>query len=197
MKEMTDIVFSLTGHMLPSEHVYEMWREVVRVLPWLDQEPAAGVLPLRPPGRSNSLLLSRRSRLILRVPVSAVQEASALCGQELNVGGEALTVGESHERPLQPAPTLHAQLVASELDEAAFLEAMAAELSEAGIVGKLICGKRLALPGTGGKIEGYSLVVHELKPEDALALQRRGVGGERHFGCGIFIPYKVIANLDT
>jgi Cas6 Crispr len=69
-------------------------------------------------------------------------------------------------------------------------------LKKSGIAGKLICGKRHILPGSGGKIAGYSLVAHELTPEDALSLQCCGLGGERHFGCGMFIPYKVIANLD-
>lgn len=196
MREMTDIVFALTGDTLPPDHAYALWREAVRILPWLESEPAAGILPLRAPERGDGLLLSRRARLIVRVPVAAAAEAARLRGQVLNVGGHALTVGESHERPLQPAPTLHAQLVASEAGEAAFMEAMDAELRKIGIAGKLICGKRHLLPGSGGKIAGYSLVAHELKPEDALSLQCCGLGGERHFGCGMFIPYKVIANLD-
>lgn len=197
MKEMTDIVFSLAGRTLPADHAYAIWREMVRILPWLESEPAAGVLPLRGPERGDDLQLSRRARLILRVPVGAEADAMQLSGQVLDVGDPALTLGEGYERPLGPASTLHAQLVASDADEAGFLAAMDAELKNAGIAGKLICGKRHILPGSGGKIAGYSLVAHELKPEDALSLQCCGLGGERHLGCGIFIPYKAIANLDA
>jgi CRISPR-associated protein Cas6 len=196
MKEMTDVVFALSGRTLPADHAYAVWRQIARLLPWLEAEPEAGILPLRAPERGDDLLLSRRARLVLRVPGSRAQEALQLSGQVLEVDGHALTLGDGRERPLQPHPTLHAQLVVSGAPEDAFLQAMAGEMARAGIGGKLICGRRHVLPGSGGKIAGYSLVVHELKPADALALQCCGLGGERHLGCGMFIPYKVIANLD-
>ncbi len=196
MKEMTDIVFAIAGRTLPADHAFALWAEITRVLPWLQGEEQAGILPLRAPEHGDDLLLPRRARLVLRVPASLASEAQALCGQALDVGGHALTVGEARERPLQPAPTLHAQLVASEAAEDTFLASMEAELERAGIAGKLICGKRHTLPGSSGRISGYSLVLHDLKPQAALSLQCCGLGEQRHVGCGIFIPYKVIANLD-
>lgn len=196
MKAMTDVVFAVSGRTLPADHVYALWREVMRVLPWLESEESAGILPLRAPEHGDDLLLPRRARLVLRVPADLLAQARQLSGQVLDIGGHELAVGEARERPLQPSPTLHAQLVASSAPEGEFIAAMASEMQTAGITGKLICGKRHALPGSAGNIMGYSLVVHELKPQDALRLQCRGLGGERHFGCGIFIPYKVIANLD-
>lgn len=196
MKEMTDVVFSLAGRDLPADHAFALWAELTRVLPWLGGEEQAGILPLRAPEHGDALLLPRRARLVLRVPASRALEAQALCGQGLDVGGHALTVGEARERPLQPSPTLHAQLVASEAAEDAFLAAMQSELERAGIAGKLICGKRHTLPGSSGAIAGYSLVLHDLKPQAALSLQCCGLGAKRHLGCGVFIPYKVIANLD-
>jgi CRISPR-associated protein Cas6 len=196
MKAMTDVVFAISGRTLPADHAFALWREVTRVLPWLEAEKSAGILPLRAPEHGDDLLLSRRARLVLRIPADFLEQARQLSGQVLDVGGHTLAVEEARERPLQPSPTLHAQLVASSAPEEEFLAVMAAEMQESGIAGKLICGKRHALPGSAGKITGYSLVVHELKPQDALRLQWSGLGGERHFGCGIFIPYKVIANLD-
>lgn len=196
MKEMTDVVFALAGRTLPADHAFALWREVARLLPWLEAEEHAGILPLCAPGHIDTLLLSRRSRMVLRVPAARLDAVRALCGRTLDLGGHALTVGEAYERPLQPSPTLHAQLVASDMPEAAFLDAMAAEQQRLGIGGKLICGKRHALPGSSGTIHGFSLVLHELSPQDALSLQCCGLGGKRHAGCGIFIPYKVIANLD-
>lgn len=196
MSEMVDVVYALEGDSLPAEHASLLWREVVRVLPWLGSVPEAGILPLRPPGQDDDLLLSRRARMVLRIPADHVDQALQLTGQTLDVGGHAIKVGEGKPRPLQATPTLHAQLVASELPEAAFVEAMTIALQDLGIAGKLICGKHHVLSGSGGKIAGYSLVVHELKPEASLQLQCCGLGGERHLGCGMFIPYKVIANLD-
>ncbi len=194
--EMTDVIFALSGQSLPADYAFALWREVVQVLPWLETEKDAGILPLRAPEHGTDLLLPKRARLVLRIPADRLEQAQLLSGQVLNVGGHALVVGEARERPFQPSPTLHAQLVASSVPEGEFLQAMASEMQKTGIAGKLICGKRHTLPGSAARISGFSLVVHELKPQDALRLQSCGLGGERHFGCGIFIPYKVIANLD-
>ncbi len=81
-------------------------------------------------------------------------------------------------------------------EDARVMASMEAELARVGVAGKLICGKRHTLPGSAGKVRGYSLVLHDLKPQAALSLQCCGLGEMRHLGCGIFIPYKVIANLD-
>lgn len=194
--EMTDVTFALSGHGLPAGHVFALWREVARVLPWLEAEPQAGILPLRAPEHGDDLLLPRRARLALRIPAGLVQQARQLSGRALDVGGHALAVGEAKERALQPSPTLHAQLVACTGSEEDFLGGMEGELRAQGIHGRLICGKRYTLAGSEGKIAGFSLVVAELKPQESLHLQWCGLGGERRFGCGIFIPYKAIANLD-
>jgi len=194
--EMIDVTYALNGRSLPADHAYALWEEVVRVMPWLAAEAQAGILPLRAPEHGDDLLLPRRARLVLRVPVGLAPLARNLSGQALDVGGHALVVGEARERPLQPAPTLHAQLVASASPEQEFVLEMQKELGALGIHGELICGKRHTLAGSEGRIAGYSLVVHELKPQESLSLQYRGLGGERRHGCGMFIPYKVIANLD-
>lgn len=196
MTEMTDVTFALSGRSLPAGHAFALWREVARILPWLDAEPQAGILPLRAPEHGDDLLLPRRARLALRIPAGLVEQARQLSGRVLDVGGHALLVGEARERALQPSPTLHAQLVASAGSEDEFLAVMGGELRTLGIHGGLICGKRYTLAGSEGKIAGFSLVVHELKPQESLHLQWSGLGGERRLGCGMFIPYKAIANLD-
>lgn len=194
--EMTDLVFPLSGEFLPHDFTFSLWRAIVQALPALETTPGAGMLPLRAPGQAHDLLLSRRSRLALRVPLAMLEQAMRLAGAELEADGHAITLGSPKGREMQPYPTLHAQLVNSELDEGTFLETMEAEIRSRGIEGKLICGKRVVMPGSDGRLAGYSLVVHELKPDASLHLQWVGVGSERRYGCGMFIPYKVIANLD-
>jgi CRISPR-associated protein Cas6 len=193
--EMTDIVFPVSGKTLPANYAFALWHEAVRVLPWLDGERSAGILPLCPP-EGGGLMLSRRARMVLRVPSRCSTEAYRLSGRTLDVGGHAIATGEPRERPLHPHSTLHAQLVASAASEDAFVEEVAAALREMGAECKWICGKRLVLPGSAGTVAGYSLVVHDLKPQESLRLQWSGLGSDRHFGCGIFIPYKVIGNLE-
>ncbi len=193
--EMTDMVFPVSGQALPANYAFALWSEAARVLPWLEVEPAAGILPLRAPEGGGELRLSQRARMVLRVPARHAREARRLSDQVLEVGGQAIATGPARERPLQPQSTLHAQLVASTAAEDAFVAEVAHELEGMGIACKWICGKRLVLPGSDGTVGGYSLVVHDLKPRDSLRLQWTGLGSGRHVGCGIFIPYKVIANL--
>lgn len=194
--EMIDLAFALKGGSVPAAYVFPLWREVVRVLPWLEAEPHAGIVQLRTTAGGGAMLLSQRARLVLRLPARLAQLAQQLSGQELDIEGHILSVGKSTLRPLQAYPTLHAHLVASTQDEAAFLADMAARLRELEIGCQWICGRRLTLPGKEKTIAGYSLVVHDLKPHESLRLQQVGLGEERHHGCGIFVPYKDIPSLN-
>ncbi len=194
---MLDLVFALNGRSLPANHAATLWREVVGVLPWLAAEEHAGLVPLRMPEQGEGVwFLPRRAKLALRVPAGRGADARGLSGRTLNVDGHPVEIGPAHERPLQPASTLHAMLVVSRCGEADFLDEAEAELRQRGIAGQLICGRRAGLERGEERIAGYSLVVHDLKPQDSLRLQCLGLGGERHLGCGIFVPYKEIADLD-
>jgi len=193
--QMADIVFALRGDGLPDTYAFDLWRAVAQALPWLEHEDYAGILPLRTASDGGSALLPQRARLVLRVPVSRLPQAQRLAGQVLDVGGHALAVGAGRERPLQPHPTLHAHLVAGAEPEEAFLAGVAAELREMGVSCKWICGKRMTVAGEH-PIGGYSLVLHDLKPQDSLRIQFAGLGAQRRYGCGIFVPYKAIPSLD-
>jgi CRISPR-associated protein Cas6 len=193
---MMEMVYDLKGGLLPSEYAFELWDELVRVLPWLETEEQAGVLPLRASRSGGMLLLPQRTKLVLRLPEDRVRQAQALSGQTLDVDGHALEVGMARVRSLQVSPSLHAHLVVSAADESEFLQEVEAHLRELDIPCKWICGKRVELRSGASVITGYSLVVHELKPEGSIHLQQAGLGGERRYGCGLFVPCKDIPCLD-
>lgn len=193
--DMIDLVFDLKGSFVPDGYAFELWNEVVRILPWLDAEDRAGILPLRGSINGEGLLLAQRTKLVLRLPVKLSAKAGELAGQELNIGSGVLRVCSATERLLQPYSTLHAHLVESAQEEELFLSDMSDRLQELGVACKWICGKRHTVTGAGQSLSGYSLVLHDLKPEDSLQVQRAGLGGNRRFGCGIFVPYKVISGL--
>ena len=121
LPEMTDVVFSLSGKDLPADYAVSLWREVARIVPALEGIDTAGILPVRAPEHGSDLRLPRRARLVLRTPVALLGEVRCLSSKMLDVAGHALALGEAKERPLQPSPTLHAQLVASEAEEEEFL----------------------------------------------------------------------------
>lgn len=194
--DMIDVAYDLQGGMLPSVYAFALWRELVRALPWLEAEQLAGVLPLRASESGEQMLLPQRAKLVLRLPQHQAHQAQQLSGRTLDVDGYALQIGAARQKPLQVHPALHAQLVASAGDENEFLAEVAGRLRELEIAGKWICGRRVVLQGGEREIAGYSLVVHELQAEGSLQLQQIGLGGERRYGCGIFVPCKDIPHFD-
>lgn len=190
--ELIDISYDLQGGMLPARHVAALWDELVHVLPWLAQEELAGLLPLRGSESGGQLLLPRRAKLVLRLPVAKLEQALQLSGQALDIEGHLLPIGAGHAKPLQPHPSLHAHLVISAEGEVEFLAEVERHLNELGISGKAICGKRVTWHTGGQEVSGYSLVVHDLPPADSVQLQQVGMGPERHHGCGLFLPCKDI-----
>lgn len=195
-KDMIDIVFDLDGTSVPEGYPFALWSEVVRCLPWLKQENDAGILPLRGSVSGEHLLLSKRTKLVLRVPMEHAAQAGQLSGKQLKVDGNTLLVGKGKERALQAATTLHSYIVESNLGEIEFLAAMKEKLHEMNIPCNLICDKHRKIRGVNQTLSGFGLVLHDLKPLASLEIQRIGLGGARHFGCGMFVPFKAISGLD-
>ncbi|HYR05925.1 MAG TPA: type I-MYXAN CRISPR-associated protein Cas6/Cmx6 [Gallionella sp.] len=192
---MIDIAFDTSGETLPSGYPFALWAELEQRVPQLGSDKSVGVLPLRAAESGESMLLPKRAKLVLRLPQILMQAAAALSGAKLNISGSTLRLGAGQARQILPHPTLHAQLVTGADDEVAFLEETRTSLIAMGIEAGLICGKRKTLADNRYSLTGYSLVVHDLKPEASLRLQSKGLGKGRHFGCGIFLPYKVISGL--
>jgi len=194
--EMADMVFALSGETPSASYPFALWSELLRLAPHLAEQELAGIVPLRLPASSAGTPLQRRAKMILRLPSKLSDEISAhLSEQEVNVNGCQLRLGMGAKRALQAYPTIHAQMVAGINDEVSFMKNIHTQLSELGVSGNLICGKKYTLSDKQQVIHGFSLVIHDLKPEASLKLQYAGLGGSRQFGCGIFVPYKVISGL--
>ncbi|MDO8263775.1 MAG: type I-MYXAN CRISPR-associated protein Cas6/Cmx6 [Gallionella sp.] len=194
--EMIDLVFDLDGGTIPAAYPFALWSEIVRHAPQLAEEKLVGVLPLRTAECNEGMLLPKRAKLVLRLPTALTDAALRLIGSAMQIGSSQLRLGKSKARPIQPYSTIHAQLVTGTSDEVMFMDGIRTQLSEMNITAKLICGKRRTLAGDQHTIHGYSLVIHDLKPESSLQLQYAGLGESRQFGCGIFVPYKVISGLN-
>lgn len=194
--EMIDVVFDLRGETLPASYPFALWAELVRSVPELAGNEHVNVLPLRTAENNELVLLSKRTKLVLRIPASLTQAAAALTGAQLNISGSSLSLGAMKTREIQAHPTLHAQLAAGVDDELEFMESVRARFSALQISANTICGKHRTLSDGRQSISGYSLVVHDLKPEASILLQCAGMGEGRQFGCGIFMPYKVISDLE-
>jgi len=196
MPEMIDLVIDLRGDILPTGHMFALWDALLGAAPELNDHQGIGVLPLHTSSEGSAVFLAKRAKLSIRVPSSGARKiAATLSGKQLNLAGAHLNLGTSKERELRPFPTLHAHIVAGNDDEIRFMNDIQQEIGKLGVAGKLICGKRAEISRDTTVIRGYSLVIHDLKPDASLLLQDRGLGTYRKFGCGIFIPYKVITGL--
>ncbi len=194
--EMIDAVFDVRGDSIPTSYPLDLWDSLVRCMPNLEKDQSIGVIPLRTSASGDGMLLPKRAKLTIRLPSELGTQAAALSGLSLEIGNSTLQLGGFKLRAIQPYPTLHAHLVHTDDDEESFVKEVNKTLSDLGIEkAKLICGLRNRMAFSTHSISGFSLVIHDLKPEDSLRLQYFGLGTDRRYGCGIFVPYKVISDL--
>jgi len=190
-----DLRFELRGERLPADHGQALAEAVCAHLPWLADEREAGIHAVRGAPMDGELLgISRRARLVLRLPRARLEDALALAGRILRVGAETLRVGAGKPWPIAASDTVYARLVIAGPDEEQpFAEALGALLRAFGAACEVVLGKPRALATREGPRRGFSVLLHGMTPEVSLRLQERGLGELRLHGCGIVVPYKSIA----
>jgi CRISPR-associated protein Cas6 len=190
-----DIVFDLAGSTLPAEHAWALLQAISVHLPWLAEDPRAGVHPLRTvPTGYGEVLLPQRTKLALRVAEERTGDALRLAHARLAVGDCTLVVGAGRARILAPSATVAAQRVAGVArDPAAFETEVARWMAMLRIEAHVIAGRPRHGRAGERELAGYAVTVHGLRAEDSLRLQYEGLGGERNVGWGLFVPAKAIA----
>jgi len=204
--DVVDLAFRIQCPTLPLDHAHALSTQVLEVLPWLVDEPHAGLHLIhgaasgngwyRPEDSQRQLLhLSRRTRLRLRVPRQRLDDARRLTGNALDIEGHALRIGDSEVFLLSSLSTLFSRYVIADpaADEDAFLQGCARELQGLGIPArKMLGGISHTMQFPDGPVHTRSLMVAELAPEHSVLLQQTGLGDGRAFGCGLFLPHKGI-----
>ena len=102
-----NLLFQIDCPTLPVDHAWGLSREIQRVLPWFGEEPTEGLHIIhgadsgngweRPQASNDLLYLSRRVKLVLRLPRARVESAQALSGETLNPGGHRMAVGKAKQ----------------------------------------------------------------------------------------------------
>ena len=208
MQDVVDAAFAIECRSLPVDHAYALSLAVQAALPWFAEEPQAGLHTVhgaasgagwqRPEGEDAVLQLSHRTRLVLRLPAHRVQDAAALTGQTLDVGGFPMIVGRLTPRPLLRIASLFSRSVIFEgaADEPEFLSAAAEALRALGVAtSTMLCGRGVTLATPEGSYRTRSLMLTVATPAQSLLLQREGLGSARKLGCGVFIPHKDVGDL--
>lgn len=207
--DVVDVVYQIACRTLPVDHAWALSRAVQRLLPWVETEPTAGVHTIhvadsgngwmRPEHADDLLYLSRRTKLVLRVPRQRVDEAQALVGNTLDVAGHSMKIEQATLRSLSPISTIFSRYVVGEEqgeDENAFLARVLVELKAMGVEPKkMLCGIEKVLATPERPIRTRSLMIAELTAPESVKVQQLGLGPWRHLGCGLFLPHKDIKEL--
>lgn len=206
--DIVDAVFAISCRSLPVDHAYALSQAIQAALPWFATESRAGLHIIRaaesgsgwmrPEDPHTLLHLSRRTRLILRLPKNRLDAAAVLLGLTLDVDGHALRVDRLSLRPLSRITTLfsHCVMLAAAGGESGFLLAAAEQLEALGIQpGVMLCGRLTSIATPGRTLQTRSLMLAGLTLEQSILLQQQGLGAERKLGCGLFIPHKAIGDL--
>jgi CRISPR-associated protein Cas6 len=206
--DIVDIAYDISCRALPVDHAWALSRAILAVLPWLATDAGAGLHPLhvadsgngwmRPEAPDDLLVLSRRTKLVLRIPDARVDDARQLSGARLDVHGHDIDVGAAQVRPLSTHTTLFSRYVVADpdCDENRFLAEAVTVLAGLDVrPKKMLCGMSKVIRTPDGPVAARSLMITELAQEESFALQRHGLGPRRELGCGLFIPHKDIASL--
>jgi CRISPR-associated protein Cas6 len=205
--DVVDLQYSIDCKTLPVDHAHALSTAIQQALPWFADDDSAALHLIhgadsgngweRPEAADDVIYLSRRTRLILRLPAERVEDARVLSGQLLDVAGNPLAVGSASIRQLSITSSLYARhaVVAPGEDEDAFLQRIVNEMRAMGLrINKALCGKEHSLATPEGALLTRSLLVADLSFDDAVTLQQRGVGEKAYkkLGCGLFIAHKTV-----
>lgn len=203
--DVIDLAFSIDCTSIPVDHAHALSTAISEILPWFLDEPKSGLHIIyggasingwqRPESADEEILLSKRTKLRLRLPKARIEDAGELCGKTLDISGHKMEIGQTKSMLLVNSNTLYSRHIYSEIeeDEEQFTGRMIRELSNLGIkFTKILSGHDHALSGPDGQINTKSLLVSGLSVRDAIKLQISGVGPYRYMGIGLFVASKSI-----
>jgi CRISPR-associated protein Cas6 len=186
-----ELRFPLMGAVLPCDHGQAMFRAISRLIPeaasasWLLVKDVRGI-------RRSSIAIPDilPARLQMRLPQSRVSRMLELVHRRLQVGSYRVRLGTPEISLLYPCSSLYAKCVVINggATPGAFLDALAWRLDEMGIACEIELGQRWRFRAGRRSAVGFALTLHDLSEEDSVGLQEQGLGSQRHFGCGFFVP---------
>ena len=212
-EDVIDLVFSIKCKTLPLNHAWALSREILKYLPWIENDPIAGIHQIhvaesnngwmRPDDDEENALLypSRRTKMTLRIPSDQLIATEALCGVTLNLDGHALLIGSAKKKIFTNTSVISSRYILGNLNESEddFLSRAALELKDKTNfkVKKMLCGKTHSIKTPDGILTTRSLMIADLDSETSIKIQQLGLGNKRELGCGLFLPHKGIKSLNA
>ncbi len=203
--DIMDISFKVHCRQLPLDHAYALSQAIQQALPWIADEPHAGIHLIhgaesgngwmRPQDPDAVLHLSRRTRFTLRLPKQRMADARRLADKTLEVGSYALQLSNPQPKLLSPLTTIFSRYIVTDdiENENAFLDHATRLLEDEGIrVSRMMSGRPHVLRMPKRNLCTRSLMLDGLEIEESVHLQQYGLGKGRKVGCGLFLPHKGI-----
>lgn len=204
--DVQDLLFKIDCKTLPLDHGYALSEQIVAHLPWMKDEPQAAIHQIHVAESANGwmrpedpetevLCVSHRTKMTIRLPAQRFDDAQALVGKTLDIGGYPLTVGKFSTRKLSKLTTIFARYLDTDGsdDETLFLETVHGQLLDKGIkVKKMMSGRLIRHQTDKGEILTRKLMISDLEVEESVLLQQQGLGNKQLLGIGIFLPHKGI-----
>ncbi len=209
--DVVDVTFKTNAKQLPADHAYCLSSAILKILPWIKNEPQAGIHLIygadsgngweRPEDKDGLIYLSRRTRFGIRIPKSRLDEVKdKLTGATLEVADNKLKLEDPHVRELIKHSACYSRNVVTSTDmtEEDFLRYAMKQLKAMGIISKkMLGGKTNIVKHPDKNLQTRSLLLVELDIKDSLKLQANGLGDYKYMGCGIFLPHKTIEHQAT
>ena len=111
---MIDLQFDLAGTTIPADNAQLMSEALLRLLPWLGEDGGTGIQQLKG-AETNSgdatLNINRRTKMLVRVPKTRVDEMQRLVGQTLDLAGHRLQIGSFKTREFSAFANIYAHFV--------------------------------------------------------------------------------------
>ncbi len=204
-----DLSFSIRGKTLKIDHSYDLYQALSQALPILNETNDIGIHPIITATSGNGwyqpnnpeteiLYLSKRSKLILRLPKAMIERVQNLTNQTLDIAGSILKVGQAKTKTLIATDTLFSRHVVysttSEIiDEQDFLNQIYQTIQTLDIQPKkLLCGRSQTIKHPQHTLFTCSVMIADLSKQESITLQQHGIGQYQRFGCGLWIPHKGI-----
>jgi len=200
---MIDVAFKIECKILPYDHISELSNALTDLAPWMLKNDLIGVHTLHGPDFGNGwvrsendqIFLSKRTRLIIRIPKADINKIKLIEGSTINVLNSDIKIGKSIVKPFLVVRDLICRYVLCNRNqtEEDFLFEIKEQLSIHGIsIKKAICGKTKSIIIKGKNQFTRSLMIADLSKDHSILLQDLGIGNGRIYGCGILLPHKSI-----
>ncbi|MBP7792332.1 MAG: type I-MYXAN CRISPR-associated protein Cas6/Cmx6 [Candidatus Goldbacteria bacterium] len=196
-----DVLFKIRGNEIPADHAYYLYSSLSKIVPFIHENSTVGIHNINGILEGErKLKITDKSVLKLRLNSDDLSQVLPIAGKKIKIATNEIYIGVPSSRKLIPASKLYSRLVIIKgfMEPEPFLEAVKRQFEKMNIKGKPYLVKvkgdngmkylRRTINVHGKEIVGFSVRVNELTADESITLQEKGIGGRRHFGCGIFVP---------